>query len=65
MPNVCCAVGYKTIKGDNKSFYSIPGKDKPKLRKRWLDAISRKDWPDSQIKKAKICSDHFISGEKT
>ena len=64
MPDVCCAVGCtnRRKKGDNKPFYSIPANDKPKLRKKWLDAISRIDWPDNQIKNAKLCGDHFISG---
>ena len=49
----------------NLHFYSIPkGKTPFEKRRRddWIRAIRRKNWPDEQISKARICSEHFVSG---
>ena len=62
MPDVCCAIGCtnRRKKGDVKPFYTIP-KEKT-LREKWIAAIKRKDWKDEQIRNARVCGDHFITG---
>ena len=68
MPKSCCAVGCtnrQTKENAKLHFYCIPkGKTPFEKRKRddWIRAIRRKNWPDEQIAKARICSEHFVSG---
>ncbi|XP_074541672.1 transcription factor E2F6-like isoform X3 [Halichoeres trimaculatus] len=65
----CCAVGCTNRFDKNnktRKFYRIPSNRTPfkaNRRRLWLQAIRRSDWDERIIKNAKICSDHFISGE--
>ncbi|XP_033724574.1 uncharacterized protein LOC117314614 [Pecten maximus] len=48
----------------NVQFFPFPsGEKKPKLRKRWLDQIMRKDYEAKQHHR--VCSLHFIDGKPT
>lgn len=56
----------------DKSFFRLPaivrvkGEEVRKLterrRRAWISAINRKDLKESNLKYARVCSDHFISG---
>ncbi len=64
----CCAVGCQNRKSVNSSlkFYRIPSTHTPfnaNRRLLWLQALRRADWKEDQIKNARLCSSHFISGE--
>lgn len=65
MPDSCCAPNCTNRKtpGDDLRFYKIPGLKRLQVRERWLQAIRRDNWSENQIKNAKICSAHFISGK--
>ena len=63
-----CAVGCSNRKNTDNDliFYTIPGGKHPfqqNRRKLWLQAIKRENWSEKQIKNARLCSAHFISGE--
>ena len=65
----CCVPGcFSNSKRDtNLSFYNIPNgksKDKQLLRKKWLHAISRKDFRDPGLGH-RVCSKHFVGGRKS
>ena len=73
MPDSCCAVGcvnrrkvnQRNEGGKRIQFYRIPSGRTPlkqEKRRLWLRAIRRENWPDHQINRARICSDHFITG---
>lgn len=64
MPDSCCAVGCanRREKGSVKSFYRIPSERHGHRKKLWLTAIKRENWSEKQIKSARICGDHFITG---
>ncbi|KAI7798912.1 hypothetical protein IRJ41_015969 [Triplophysa rosa] len=64
----CCAVGCQNRKSVNSGlkFYRIPSTCTPfnaNRRRLWIQAIRRADWKEDQIKNARLCSSHFISGE--
>lgn len=63
MPDTCCAVGCtnRRIKG-GIPFYRIPSKKHKERRERWIAAIRREEWSEEQIKNARLCGAHFISG---
>lgn len=70
MPDSCCAVGCsnKRVKGGKLKFYRIPfghNEESKKLRQLWVQAIKREKCTEKQIDNARICSEHFISGEKS
>ncbi|XP_056152613.1 uncharacterized protein LOC130127078 isoform X4 [Lampris incognitus] len=74
MPHSCCAVGCTNRKdGKNKHlhFYRVPKGKTPfekRRRQAWIHAIRREDWKmwsEDQISNAKICGEHFISGERS
>ena len=67
MPS-CCAVGCANRSTSNLelTFYRIPGGAHPfqqNRRRLWLRAISRDKWSETEIKNARLCSAHFISGK--
>ena len=43
-------------------FYRIPSKKKVEKRQKWLAAIKREDWDEEKIKNARLCGEHFITG---
>jgi len=62
MVKSCCVVGCKkSFEKGGRSFYNFPA-DKD-LRSRWIAAVRRENWTpnDSTV----ICSDHFVSGERS
>ena len=63
MEKSCCAVGCtnRFSKGMSDHFYRFPGD--PARRARWIAAVNGKDWTPNEH--SCICSDHFISGEKS
>ena len=63
MGKSCCAVGCtnRFTKGSSIHFYRFP--DDPARRVRWISAVNRKDWAPNEH--SWICSEHFISGEKS
>ncbi|XP_042372931.1 uncharacterized protein LOC121966929, partial [Plectropomus leopardus] len=65
----CCVAGCtnRRIKCSKVKFYRIPAATfrQRKQRQLWLNAIGRKDWTEVVIKNARVCSEHFISGEKS
>ena len=63
MEKSCCAVGCtnRFSKGMSAHFYRFPGD--PARRARWIAAVNGKDWTPNEH--SWICSDHFISGEKS
>ena len=65
MPSACCAVGCTNRKTKDSSlvFYRIPSKQNLERRKKWVNAVGRKDWSEEQIDNARLCSMHFISGK--
>ena len=62
MPSSCCVVNCSNRKKKDSTlkFYSIP--INPEQRKRWLNAIRRKNWSKVEINNARVCSEHFVSG---
>ena len=68
MPDTCCAVGCTNRRSDKESrpFYRFPSKSgkKVELRKKWIQACKRDQWPEEKIENARICGDHFITGKK-
>ncbi|KAG5263786.1 hypothetical protein AALO_G00268550 [Alosa alosa] len=65
----CCVNGctnrYST---GGLKFYRIPTGSRPfqsNRRRLWLQAIKREDWNENIIKNARVCSAHFISGERS
>ena len=63
----CCAVNCQNRSKKNKDlkFFAIPKGRHPfqqNRRELWLKAINRANWPDCQIKHARLCGAHFISG---
>ncbi|XP_057310068.1 uncharacterized protein LOC130648066 [Hydractinia symbiolongicarpus] len=73
MPDSCCAIQCENRRdGSNKelSFYRFPTNKTEKTkkrRKRWIAALRRKNWPESEIQvdNARICSAHFVTGKKS
>ncbi|XP_057297659.1 uncharacterized protein LOC130628692 [Hydractinia symbiolongicarpus] len=68
MPDSCCVPNCtnRRKKGDGSGgFFRIPSKKYPDVRKRWLTAIGRVDWPEQLIGNAKVCHLHFTSGKKS
>ncbi|XP_057296837.1 THAP domain-containing protein 11-like [Hydractinia symbiolongicarpus] len=67
MPSTCCAVGCTNRKTEESSlhFYRIPPPSNPERRQKWIVAVGRKDWHELQINNARLCSEHFISGNKS
>ena len=71
MPDICCAVGCRNRRNKNNpevSFYRFPSdktKETKERRKKWIAAVKREKWPesDSQIDNARLCSAHFVTGE--
>ncbi|VEN45408.1 unnamed protein product, partial [Callosobruchus maculatus] len=75
MPQFCCVVNCGSRSNrDNLHFYRIPQvlkhahrTDLNELsalrRQKWLEAIKRKDFSETKIKNARVCSKHFISGK--
>ena len=63
MGKSCCAVSCtnRFSKGLSTHFYRFP--DDPARRARWIAAVNRKDWTPNEH--SWICSDHFISSEKS
>ncbi|KAJ8290531.1 hypothetical protein GJAV_G00014090 [Gymnothorax javanicus] len=59
----CCVFGCQNRKSKNSDlkFYRIPAT--ASQRQLWLNAIRRRDWTETIIKNAHVCSAHFISGE--
>ena len=69
MPDSCCAPGCsnRRIPGSSLSFYRIPSGDSEKEKERklkWLNAIHRDKWSEEEIRNARLCSVHFISGTR-
>ena len=67
MSDSCCALGCsnRTTPGSCLSFYRIPSGDWEKEKERrlkWLNAIRRDKWSEEEIRNARLCSAHFISG---
>ncbi|XP_065889366.1 uncharacterized protein [Dysidea avara] len=63
MVKSCCAVGCHNVfvKGNGIHWYKFP--PEPETRARWISAIRREHWEPTQ--NTWICSEHFISGEKS
>ena len=63
MVKSCCVVGCKNTfeKGGRLSFYNFPA-DK-ELRSKWIAAVRRESWTPNES--TVICSDHFVSGERS
>ena len=62
MVKSCCVIGCKkSFEKGGRSFYNFPA-DKD-LRSKWIAAVRRENWTpnDSTV----ICSDHFLSGERS
>ena len=67
----CCAIGCQNRRCKNNpevSFYRFPSdktKETKERRKKWIAAVKREKWPesDSQIDNARLCSAHFVTGE--
>ena len=69
MPDSCCNPGCsnRRIPGSSLSFYRIPSGDSEKEKERrlkWLNAIHRDKWSEEEIRNARLCSAHFISGTR-
>ena len=69
MPDSCCVPGCsnRIISGSSLSFYRIPSGDSEKEKERrlkWLNAIHRDKWSEEEIRNARLCSAHFISGTR-
>ena len=58
----CCAYGCRNRHGEKPGlgFFRFPTQPNER-RKRWMQAVRRRDWQPS--KHARICGDHFVSGE--
>jgi len=61
MVKSCCACGNVFEKGNGIHFYKFP--EDPDLRVKWIGAVGRKGWHPTKF--TRICSKHFISGEKS
>ena len=63
MVKSCCAVGCHNVfvKGIEIHWYKFPLE--PETRARWISAIRHEHWEPTQ--NTWICSEHFISGEKS
>ncbi|XP_063066686.1 uncharacterized protein LOC134458343 [Engraulis encrasicolus] len=65
MPS-CCVTGCTNRDTKKHRFYAIPRGNRPFQTYRrglWLKAIKRTDWTEDIIRNARVCGDHFISGE--
>ena len=65
MPSSCCAINCtnRSHKDSPFVFYSFPSEKKnPKRRELWINAVKREKWTEHQINNARLCSQHFISG---
>ncbi|XP_028303821.1 uncharacterized protein LOC114463999 isoform X2 [Gouania willdenowi] len=67
MPS-CCVVSCTKRSTNNPGlkFYNIPAGSHPFHKNRrdlWLRAIKRDKWSEAEIKNARICGSHFISGK--
>ena len=72
---VCCITGCENRNDVQKHlhFYKIPCKNTPfeqRRRRDWLQAIKRDDWKhpewtESRINQQRVCSSHFVSGERS
>ena len=64
---------YYWIENRNLHFFKIPCKNTPFEQRRrhdWLQAIKRDDWKhpgwtESRINQQRVCSSHFVSGERS
>ena len=57
----CCVPGYSNTKRDKElSFHKFPREEA--VRKRWINAIKRKDFAPSE--QHRVCSKHFMDGKK-
>ena len=75
MVNFCAMNGCsnRTNREINKSYYCLPSvksdddEEAKKLtadrRVKWLSWINRSDWTEKKLKYARVCSDHFVTGE--
>ena len=63
MPKYCCAPNCSNVfvKGSGIKFYRFP--TDPERKQNWIAALNRKDWYPTKY--TWICSEHFISGEKS
>ena len=68
MPDVCCAYGCtnrRTKENTHLSFYRMPStktKANVERRAKWIAAIKRDKWTETQINNARLCSSHFTTG---
>ena len=71
MPDTCCTVGCQNKRNTNNPevcFYRFPSdktKETKERRKKWIAAVKREKWPesDSQIDNTRLCSAHFVTDE--
>ena len=71
MPDSCYAVGCQNRGNKNNpevSFYKFRSektKETKERRKKWIAAVKREKWPesDSQIDNARLCNARFVTGE--
>ncbi|CAL9683175.1 unnamed protein product [Knipowitschia caucasica] len=65
----CCVFGCQNRKNSvsvsKLKFYRIPADTRSQKKRRhlWLNAVRRKDWTETIIRNARVCSAHFITGE--